>query len=183
MENRTKLKEKRKDTINIAWVIISFFIPLLLFYKYDGDEQVPFAALLGTQICFLLYRVITYGFNSLLLVLFGDKGFKLNRLKGRVTPIYKIYESRDEGFCIEKFSAHYTKLGLQWSIPFSVLFEEQEYISDGKYFFKTVPEDIAEAWEQEYNLENCIEDSILRKKLLKQQKLNNLNKVFNENYK
>lgn len=178
----TNLKENRIEKLIIIWFIISFLVPITSIYYYSSDD-IAVLTTLETQFCILLYVVLTYCFNCLLLFFFRGEKYKINRLKGRVTPIYKIYESSTDGFFVEKFSVHYTKLDLKWSIPFSVLFEEQEYISDGKHLFKTAPEDIAEAWEQEDNLQNCIEDSILRKKLKKQQKIDKLNKVFNENYK
>ena len=64
MENRTALKENRNDTLIIVWFAISFLIGVVAIYNYGN----ALAIIIGTQICFLLYRVLTYCFNSLLFI-------------------------------------------------------------------------------------------------------------------
>jgi len=180
MENKTHLKENRNDNLSITWFIISVLIGIVVLYNYGNDDN-ALAIILGTQVCFLLYRVLTYCYNSLLLF-FTRKKFKINRLKGRVTPIYKI---RDTGFDFEvaRFSVYYTKLDLKWSIPFSVLFEEQEYLWDGTHEFSEEPGDIASAWEREEGERKGKLALEIAEKDKKQQKLDKLNKIFNDNYK
>ena len=180
MEKRTELKEKRNEILVLVYIGILFISGAsILFY----EKEKSLCIVLGVQFLLLLYRVLTYCFNYSLLFVFRGEKFKIDRLKGRVTPIYKIYKDWDELFCVEKFSVHYTKLGLQWCIPFSVLFEEQEYISDGKFYFNTAPDEIVGAWELEESSRNLKLALEVAEKVKKQQKLNKLNKVFNENYK
>lgn len=180
MENRTALKENRNSNLCIVWMVISVLVAIIAAIKYDKDGSL--AIILGTQICFLLYRILTYCFNSLLLACFRGKKFKINRLKGRVTPIYEI-EDWEEYFKIKKYSVYYTSLDLKWSIPFSVLFEEQEYLLEGTHEFLTAKENLEEAWERaEGNRKGKLALEIAEKDK-KQQKLDKLNKVFNENYK
>jgi len=183
MENRTPLKEKRNTDLITIWFAISALSGLISTYKYNTDGERALMAILALQFCFLLYRVLTYCFNSLLLVCFRGKKFKINRLKGRVTPIYKIREAIMYGFYVSKYSVYYTKLDLKWSIPFSVLFEEQEYLWDGEHLFSEEPENLEEAWEFEESEKNLKLALEIAEKDKKQQKLDKLNKVFNENYK
>lgn len=191
MENRTKLKEKRN---NWLWSIffITYFLGSVLFIIYVDNKTVKedFAIipLIGVPLLFGIYRVLTYFFNQFLYFIFRGKKFKINRLKGRITPIYKIEEYI--GFKISKYSVNYTNLDLEWSIPFSVLFQEQEYVLEGSYSFyfkdgyniKEVT-DISALYEKRYFEEMAKKNVKNSAKELKQQKINNLNKVFNENYK
>lgn len=191
IENRTKLKEKRNEWL---WSIffIMYFIGIGLYIVFvdskTAKEDFALVPLMGIPLLFGIYRVLTYLFNQFLLLFFRGKKFKINRLKGRITPIYEIEEYI--GFKINKYSVKYTNLNLSWSIPFSVLFQEQEYVLEGSYNFYS---------EDGYNIKKVTDISTLYEskdaenklkyvekisaKTIKQQKINNLNKVFNENYK
>lgn len=179
MKNRTILKEGRNTDFTLVWAVISFIVWIVILFKYGRSDE-TLVLLILSQFCFLSYRVLTYGFNSLLL-LFCAKKFKINRLKDKVSPIYKI-EGWEEYFKIKKYSVYYTKLDLKWSVPFSVLFEEQEYLYDGEHAFISVPKDIAIAWEAEESKKRDKMVLEITQKHKKQQKLDKLNKIFLENY-
>ena len=143
MEDRIELKEKR---ILILWLIFFAIYPTILttvgiVYGEDWFKCTIFIV----PLLFLVYKVITYLFNSLLLVFFRRKT-KIDRLKGRVTPIYKLSSPSYDNtiFHIKKYSVKYTNLDLKCSIPFSVLFQEQEYVFKGHYFTTKIPDDLAE---------------------------------------
>jgi len=193
MEDRTPLKEKRNNYLWLIWAILTIGISLSLEFMFKFKTGKPLEATLvwafGLQFVFLIYRIITFGFNQFLLLFFRRK-IKINRLEGRVTPIYKL---SDYGhyFSISKYSAKYTELDLEWSIPFSVLFEEQEYVLEGSYIFTLddggwKAEDITDL-EIPYKIkedeERAEQEREISAKTTKQQKIDNLNKVFNENYK
>jgi len=109
---------------------------------------------------------------------------------GFKTSIYKL-TNYGYYFTISKYSVEYTNLDLEWSIPFSTLFQEQEYILEGSYNFTL--DDGGWKVEDVTNLEipykikdeqsRQVEELINSAKTLEQQKIDNLNKVFNENYK
>lgn len=188
MINRTTLKEKRNNWLWLVWIalIVAFYYIFPIVYliednSFNFDEKVLFSSIF---FCFISisYRVLTYCFNYFLAKII-KKRWKINRLKGIISPIYELREGRFGDFQIIKYSTKYTNLDLQWSIPFSVLFEEQEYVVDGGYFTENIPDNLVEFWEQEYNLEKAIEHKEISAKTIKQQKIDNLNKVFNENYK
>lgn len=190
MEERTALKEKRN---NWLWSIffITYFLGIGLFITYVDSkttkEDFTIVPLMGIPLLFCVYRVLVFCFN-LFLAKIIKKRFKINRLKGRITPIYKIEEYI--GFKISKYSVNYTNLDLEWSVPFSVLFQEQEYVLEGSYSFyfedgyniKEVT-DISALYEKRYFEEMAKKNIKNSAKEVKQQKINNLNKVFNENYK
>lgn len=182
MENRTALKEKRNDDLIVAWFGISALIAAISTYKYSDDAKMVLAIVLTSQFCFILYRVLTYCFNSLLLFCFRGEKFKINRLKGRVSPIYKIYAA-DDYYKVARYSVYYTELDLKWSVPFSVLFKEQEYLYDGSHYIQSREENLAEVWGREESEKNLKLASEIAKKDKKQHKLDKLNKVFNDNYK
>lgn len=186
MEQRTGLKEKRNNQLWFVFFLI-YFISLSCGVILFGakDDKVAFLTLFGVPLLFVVYRVLTYIFNCFLLLLFRRKKWKIDRLKGRITPIYKVIELTG-GFSVTKYETQYTKLDLEWSIPFSVLFEEQEYIELEPYYFKYPLEsttNISLLWEEEYTRENLKYVEEISAKTEKQQKIDNLNKVFNENYK
>ena len=191
MEERTALKEKRSEWVwNIFFMI--YGLTNMLFIAYVDDkialEDIALVALMGIPLLFGVYRLLVFCFN-LFLAKIIKKRFKINRLKGRVTPIYKI-EEYTEYFIITKFSVQYTNLELCWSVPFSTLFEEQEYIKEGSYKFflsdgfKTDEVNNTSVLYEKRHFEVTAKKSLKNSaKELKQQKINNLNKVFNENYK
>lgn len=187
MINKTALKEERNSWLWIIWTILLIIFSLSFPCLFDTTSTMPFAekvALSVVLFCFVsvVYRVLTFCFNFILAKIV-KKRWKIDRLKGRVSPIYRLIEGSFGDFQVIKYSTKYTNLELQWSIPFSTLFEEQDYIVNGEYFTNNIPTDLAEFWEGEHNLEKCVEDSISHKKTIKKQKIDNLNKVFNENYK
>ena len=182
MENRTELKEKRNNylwSVFMTVFVISVLLVLVFVDKADQDYY-TILVFIGVPLFFTVYRVLTYCFNFVLAKIV-KKRFKIDRLKGRVSPIYKL-SNYDFSFFIEKFSVKYTSLDLEWSVPFSVLFEEQEYIKEGSHQFICKIEEgfnIAEMYEREESRKK----HRLFKKIQKQQKIDNLNKIFNENYK
>lgn len=188
MEQRTELKEKRNNQVWFVFLSvysISLFGVIFLGAKEDNEIQILF--LFGVPLLFVVYRSLTYTFNSLLLFFFRGEKRKIDRLKGRVTPIYKIVEAFSENTCyISKYEVQYTKLALQWSLPFSVLFEEQEYIKLEGYHFNIPTWEVSdlESLYEERNAEEKLKyNEEISAKTKKQQKIDNLNKVFNENYK
>lgn len=91
-------------------------------------------------------------------------------------------------FLIEKFSVNYTSLDLEWSVPFSVLFEEQEYIKEGEQrleigYDKVGEVNIADFYEKEKNKQDKRYNKKISAKASEQEKIDYLNKIFNENYK
>ena len=75
---------------------------------------------------------------------------------------------------------------MQWSIPFSVLFQEQEYILDGVNYFDYDLDgifDIGLLWEEENDKEVLESNSKISAENIKKQKIDSLNKTYNENYK
>jgi len=190
MENKTPLKEKRESTVISIYLIIWLLptIVSLLFLALDKvDKDLPMMFLLGIPVLIGIFRLSVYLFNSFLLLFFRRK-IKIDRLKGRVTPIYKVKEGYSNDCCwITKFEVQYTPLDLAWSVPFSVLFEEQEYIEVGKYVFAVKAEEevtnIQELWETEdkkYSLKKVARKAA---KKVKEQKIEKLNQTFLDNYK
>ena len=190
MENKTPLKEKRESIVISVYLAI-WLLPVIgsiLFEVVNNTRgELPLMFMLGTPFVILVYRVLVYLFNRFLLLLFRRK-IKINRLKGRVTPIYKIeeYEDIDNYSKITKFEVQYTPLNLAWSVPFSVFFEEQEYVKVKTYEFAVKAEDVVdiqEMWEEEDRRNNLKKVAKISAKQIKQQKIEELNKTFNENYK
>ena len=187
MEQRTKLKEKRNNQLWFVFFLV-YFISLscgVILFGAKDDNEIQILFLFGVPLLFVVYRVLTYVFNCFLLFLFRRKKWRINRLKGRITPIYRVRELTGE-FSVTKYEAQNTKLNLEWSIPFSVLFEEQEYIELETYYFDYDLDGITNIsllWEEEYTRENLEYIEEISAKTKKQQKIDNLNKVFNENYK
>jgi len=194
MENRTALKEKRNEWLWLIWttltIVFSFIFPIICLTEdksVDFGEKIFLSAVLFCCIS-VAYRLLVFCFNSFLAKLV-KKRFKIDRLKGRVTPIYEMKEGI-ESFIIRKFSVVYTPLNLEWSVPFSVLFEEQEYLLEDSYkFFKEQGyileeiKDISLLWEERDASEKLKHNKKISEKIIKQQKIDNLNKQFNENYK
>lgn len=190
IEERTKLKENRNGILWCVWFGILLMILVYAFVVYGQDKDLVGVILFGFVFLSFVYRVVVYSFNSLLLFFFRRK-VQIKRLQGKVTPIYKV-ENNYNSIRIEKFSVKFTPLDLKWSVPFSVLFEEQEYTSDGYYdfegqridYYSTIDEDgIRDMWEKRYANDTIeyLNDISAEEKLKK--KLDSLNKVFNENYK
>jgi len=96
--------------------------------------------------------------------------------------IHKLEESYKD-FYITKYAVEYTELDLEWSIPFSILFLEQEYIKEESYFVKGEIDNLASTYETIHAEKNLKQAEKISAKELKQQKIDNLNKEFNENYK
>lgn len=186
MENRSILKEKRNNILWSIWLVLTILSCVLLEIEYKNEkwDSVIITGALGFQFLAVFYRLLTFCFNFILAKIV-KKRFKLNRLKGRVSPIYEVEDFTDF-IRIKKYDIEYTELDLQWSVPFSVLFLEQEYICKGGYY-ATKPlirtKELSQLWEEENKKE-------LEKKLKKENKeqkrqkeINELNKQFNENYK
>lgn len=190
MTDRTKLKENRNNWLWYVWVILTISISSSLESVFKLSTEKPLEAsflwALGLQFIFVVYRVLTFCFNSFLAKIV-KKRFKINRLKGRVNPIYNVYhEHGDKYFTITRYSVNYTPLKLQWSLPFSILFEEQEYIEGESYYFDYDLEDVTDIsllWEEQDASEKLKYNKKISAKTLKEQKIEKLNKVFNENYK
>ena len=192
MENRTKLKEKRNNYLWIVFMtvfVIGLMLDLVSLNKADQDDYAGIV-FIGVPWLFIFYRVLTFCFNFILAKIV-KKRFKIDRLKGRITPIYKIKEKsylHSTAFLIEKFSVKYTSLDLEWSIPFSVLFEEQEYIKEGEQrleveYDKVGEVNIADFYEKEKNKQDKRHNKKISAKASEQEKIDYLNKIFNENYK
>ncbi len=182
MEGRTDLKEKRNGYLWIVFFSVVILLTGITGYKY-GENYVKGMPIIITFI-FVVYRVLCYTLNSLLLFIFRKK-FKINRLKGRVTPIYKVTDY-DNFFTISKYSVKYTSLDLEWSIPFSVLFEEQEYLEEGCEIFewKIVEGEHIEELYERVKSEECIKEyEASTEKERKREVLKNLNKEYYANYK
>lgn len=189
MEERTELKEKRNSILWVVWFILAIGAGVW-YVRFDTrypDEDVFFFGVLGFTFLTIIYRCLTYALNCLILLFLPRKKFKIKRLKGRVTPIYKIssYDFYND-YVISKFAVEDTDLGLQWSLPFSVIFQEQEYICQGSYDFEGKIEDIKsleELWESKHRPAMLKVVAEVSAKTLKKQKIDNLNKQFKENYK
>ncbi len=182
-------KEKRENTVIVVWLTV-WLLPVIISMVYglfNGfDKDLPMMFLLGIPVLIGIFRLSVYLFNSFLLLFFRRK-IKIDRLKGRVTPIYKVKEGYSNDCCwITKFEVQYTPLDLAWSVPFSVLFEEREYIEVGKYVFAVKAEEVTniqELWETEdkkYSLKKAARKAA---KKVKEQKIEKLNQTFLENYK
>jgi hypothetical protein len=186
MKNKTELKEKRDSYLWLTlFTLFTIFVVSTIYSVGNNlitnDQTISYTfSFLGF---FIIYRVLTFCFNFLLAEIV-KKRWKINRLKGRVTPIYKLEEQYGE-YSVIKYSAEYTELNLMWTIPFSVLFLEQEYIVQGAYKVGALKDVIS--------LEDYYEDADKRNKLNQQakntaknnkkQKIEILNKTFIENYK
>ena len=186
MENRTELKERRNNYLWIVFMTVFVISNMLVLVFVDRAKQDGYTIItfFGVPLFFTVYRVLTFCFNFVLAKIV-KKRFKIDRLKGRVSPIYKL-DNYGSSFLIEKFSVKYTSLDLEWSIPFSVLFEEQEYIKEGSHQFICKIEEwfnIEEMYEKQESREKYKYSKRTARKISEQQKIDNLNKIFNENYK
>ena len=186
MENRTELKERRNNYLWIVFMTVFVIGLMSVLILEDTADQNDYAEIvfIGVPWLFIFYRVLTFCFNFVLAKIV-KKRFKIDRLKGRVSPIYKL-DNYGSSFLIEKFSVKYTSLDLEWSIPFSVLFEEQEYIKEGSHQFICKIEEwfnIEEMYEKQESREKYKYSKRTARKISEQQKIDNLNKIFNENYK
>lgn len=186
MENRSILKEKRNTILWGIWLGLTILscIWLKIEWKDEKFDDIIFTGALGFQFLALFYRLFTFCFNFILAKII-KKRFKLNRLKGRVSPIYQAEDFTDF-IRVHKYAVEYTKLDLQWSVPFSVLFLEQEYIYKGGYYttkslIKT--KELSQLWEEKNKEE--LEEKLKKenKEQKRQREINELNKQFNENYK
>jgi hypothetical protein len=139
------------------------------------------------QVLIAVYFGLCNIFNNLLLLIFNSR-IKIDNLKGKVSPIYKLYAIKDTDtyYEIEKFDLEWTCLDLEWCVPFSVLFEKRAYVSKGVFDFiiKNLDEvtDTASMWEEQYNIKNAEKLKNVSKKEKFTNRLKELNKVFNENY-
>ena len=186
MKNKTELKEKRDDYLWLTlFTMFTIFVVGTMYSVGNNlitnDQAIDYTfSFLGF---FIIYRIFTFCFNFLLAEIV-KKRWKINRLKGRVTPIYKLEEQYGE-YSVIKYSAEYTELNLMWTIPFSVLFLEQEYVVQGAYkvsFIKDLNslEDYYEEIDKHHKLNQQAKNTA---KNNKKQKIEILNKTFNENYK
>jgi hypothetical protein len=192
-EQRSVLKEKRNSYLWLFWIGFTILVSISLEFIFGFKTSKPLEATaiwaIGLQLLAIVYRVLTFCFNSFLAKIV-KKRWKIYRLKGRVSPIYKL-TNYGYYFTISKYSVEYTNLDLEWSIPFSTLFQEQEYILEGSYNFTL--DDGGWKVEDVTNLEipykikdeqsRQVEELINSAKTLEQQKIDNLNKTFNENFK
>jgi hypothetical protein len=185
MENRTELKEKRNGALWTLWfMVLLSSIVFTPFYIEEESKEVVLLTSLSVCLVSIVYRVLTYCLNCFLRAVI-KKRFKINRLKGRITPIYKLIEY-ERYFEIVKYSAKYTPLDLQWSIPFSVLFEEQEYVKEGCEEFEMEIQDgtdIKKLYDYRKELKANKNDIKETEENLRKQRIDKLNKEFNENYK
>jgi len=186
MENKTELKESRNGWFWLIWLTVTvvFGLSLEFVFEIEGDKPltVTFLGTLGVQFLFVIYRVLIFCFNSFLAKIV-KKRWKIDRLKDRVSPIYKFNERY---YRVEKYTAQYTNLDLEWSVPFSILFLEQEYIKEGKeYYVENLDEviDLETFWDANYAKDQLKYIKKVAEKTKKQQKIDNLNKTFNQNYK
>ena len=179
----SELKEKRN---NLFWYIhISLSILIWIIFTLITDKVKGVLIAVFFQFVMVAYRILTFCFNSFLRKII-KKRWKINRLKGRVTPIYKVdtFQEISNYFEVTKYQVEYTDLKLAWSVPFSVLFLEQEYIKQKTYKFEYIPmEDIERLWEEKHEKREAKISAEKLKEQQKKDKLNQLNKVFNENYK
>jgi hypothetical protein len=182
-------KEKRENKVIVVWLTV-WLLPVIVSNVYglfNGfDKDLPMMFLLGIPVLIGIFRLSVYLFNSFLLLFFRRK-IKIDRLKGRVTPIYKVEEGYTSDSCrITKFEVQYTPLNLVWSVPFSVLFEEQEYIEVKTYTFDVKIDDvkdISKLWEEEHRKINLKKIAKISAKEIKERKIQKLNQTFLENYK
>jgi hypothetical protein len=182
MEDNSKLKEERDG--NLVVFFASGYIFLMLYWAFSDRDLGNFAELvLWYTLAVVVYRILTFCFNSFLAKIIKRR-WKINRLKGRVSPIYRIKESHSQ-YKVVKYSVEYTKLCLDWVIPFSTLFLEQEYVKQGEYKTNSLRDVV--------DLEKFFEDADKRHKLNleaqnaakknKKQTIEILNRTFNDNYK
>jgi hypothetical protein len=175
------MKDKRD-----YWQLITHISVLVLLFIFDmcSDSDIPFSLLfIGLTVVF---RVFTFCFNFLLAKVV-KKRWKIDRLKGRVSPIYKLeQEEWNSLYWVKKYTVQYTPLKLDWSVPFSSLFLEQEYVKEKKEYvvenFFDV-EDLEIYYESRWAKDNLKYIKNTAEKTKKQHKIENLNKTFNENYK
>ena len=114
------------------------------------------------------------------------------RFKGKLTPIYKVTTDHCFGkkYAIEKWEIMYT--GEIWVniinfiLPYPVIFKIQRYKHVGTFpcvsLLEDITEDISIMYERLYEDHMLIYNTSLNSEKSKKDKLNQINKTFNENY-
>ena len=178
-------KEIRFGVVVVIWFSLwiyfgGFIVPKLT----TSEEEASFTSTIGYIFLTFTYIVITCLINEITKKPVKYR-FKINRLKNNKSPIYRVRNVVD-GVSVERFSVQYTDLDLYAILPFSVLFLEQSYVSDGIFEFSVKVDSIdspSVLWEEEYDKVNKIKLEKTAKKDKEQSKLKTLNKEFDENYK
>lgn len=185
-----------KDNIILGlWAIYSISLATLS-VVYAGQEDKLEAFGLGC-----LFAQILLGVYVLLVMLINTGVRKIKhrfkipapkRFKNKVTPIYKLnsYEEAKNWFSISKYQLEWTDFDATsyrfWLLPFITLFQRYKYVPvDFFYEFEMDLDGVTNIgllWEGEFARRNSKEIEVKSAAQKELEKINNLNKVFLENY-
>jgi hypothetical protein len=172
---------KNKFTLGWALIYVLFIVSLMYYFYPERDASV----FIAPTLIILTLRCLIYFFNCLLSRTI-KKRVKINSLKDKESPIYKLWKTEYGEHYISKYQKAVKSLELNWEIPFGFLFEKEVFDFVNSYHMPkmnlTKDLDIEEYWEKEHEKVTGISRAEKKKEEEEQKFIDKLNEKFNRNY-
>jgi hypothetical protein len=172
-----------KQKFQLGWMLIWVsFVIVLTYHSYLGGG---ISVLIVPALSIGILRCLIYFFNCFLSRII-KKRVKINSLKDKESPIYKLWKKEYGEHYISKYQKAVKSLELNWEIPFGFLFEKEVFDFVNSYHMPkmnlTKDLNIEEYWEKEHKKVTSISRDAKKKEEEEQKLLNKLNEKFNRNY-
>lgn len=183
----------KNNIILILWIAYTISLGILgvfLDEKADAIEMFGLSCIFA-QLILSGYLLLVGGFNDLI----GKFKFRVKlsppkRFKNKVSPIYKltVWEGTKNCFSIGKYELQWVDFYESyrfWLLPFTALFQRYKYVAIDYYEFEIDLDGVTNIgllWESEFARRHKKEIDLKSAEQKELEKVNNLNKIFLENY-